>query len=158
MIGPEMNRRVLVVGLGNLIMKDEGIGPRIIEEFKHRQEDFCGVDFVDAGTGGMSLLHIIENREEVIFIDCAEMGMKPGEIKKFEPAEVQSLNNQPSTSLHQADLLKIIGISKQLDQYPGKITIFGIQPEIIAPGRELSETLSSKLPDYIREISAEIKN
>ena len=155
---PEQSRRVLVVGLGNPLMTDEGIGPRLIDEFKRRQGDYPEVDFHDGGTAGMSLLYVIENRQRVVFIDCAYMGIKPGGIKKFEPADVQTTNNQPFASLHQADLLKIIVISKQLDQCPGKITIFGIEPEIVAPGQKISEPLQNKLGCYIKEISAEIRD
>ncbi len=151
-----MNKDVVVVGLGNTLMADEGIGCVIASRFLSQQEKYPGVEFIDAGTGGMSLLHIISGRGKVIIIDCAIMGTEPGTIKRFTPEEAKSVKQLSNYSLHEGDVLKIIEMARKLGQYPEQIIIFGIEPQRIETGRQLSERLSAKLTEYTKIISEEL--
>lgn len=151
-----MKKDIVVLGLGNSLMSDEGIGPAIVEWFYEHAEDYPLIDFIDAGTGGMSILHLFANRRKAIFIDCAYMGTKAGTIRKFEPTDVNSVKKLTHQSLHEADILKIISLSKKLDQQPQSIVIFGIEPESVKPGQALSETLAAKMDDYIAAVSQEL--
>ena len=148
-------RDIVVLGLGNPLYTDEGIGPAIIEWFCEYAEKYPSVDFIDAGTGGMFFLYLFANRHKAIFIDCAYMGTKSGTIKRFEPSEVKSIKQLAHQSLHEADLLNIINLSKELGQLPQSIVIFGIEPKIIELGQILSETLSTRMNNYIAAVSQE---
>ena len=147
---------VIVLGLGNPLMSDEGIGCLLVEYFLRQSDKFPNVEFLDAGTGGMSLLHLIAERKKVILIDCAYMGTPPGSIKRFTPDEVKSVKALAHQSLHETDILKILGLAKQLKQHPQKVIIFGIEPENIKPGQVLSETLAARIDDYIAVVSQEL--
>jgi len=147
---------IVVLGLGNPLMSDEGIGPAIIEQFYKHTEDYPLIDFIDAGTGGISILHLIANRRKAIFIDCAYMGAKAGTIRKFGPREVKSVKKLAHQSLHEIDILNIISMSKKLDQQPKNIVIFAIEPENTNLGQALSETLASEMNNYITVISQEL--
>ena len=151
-----MKKQIAVLGLGNPLMADEGIGCLIIQQFQPQADKFPSVDFIDAGTGGMSLLHLIAGRRKVILIDCACMGTKPGTIKRFTPQDVKSVKTLAHQSLHEADILKILAMAKELGQYPDEIVIFGIEPECIEPRQELSQTIAGKLEDYTAAISKEL--
>ncbi len=151
-----MKKKIAVLGLGNPLMADEGIGCRIIENFLTQADRYPHIDFIDAGTGGMTILHLIAGRQKVILIDCAHMGTKPGTIKRFTPDDVQSVKKLAHQSPHEADILKILAMAKQLGQYPDKVIIFGIEPEKIEPKQKLSEPLAKKLDDYIAAISSEL--
>ena len=153
-----MKKTIAVLGLGNPLMADEGIGCRIIELFLTQADKYPAVDFIDAGTGGMTVLHLIAGRCKVIIVDCAYMGTKPGTIKRFTPEDVKSIKKLAHQSLHESDILKVLALAKQLEQYPQEVVIFGIEPEKIEPGQELSEILAKKLDDYITVISEELKN
>ena len=65
---------VVVIGLGNLLLSDEGIGVHLIRRLSERQDKFPLVEFIDAGTGGMNVLHLIANRKKAVIIDCVKMG------------------------------------------------------------------------------------
>ncbi len=147
---------IIVLGIGNPLMRDEGIGCRIIERFLAQAENYPSVDFVDAGTGGLSVLHLIANRKKAIVIDCAYMEMEPGTIKKFAPEDVKSVKKLAHLSLHETDILKVINLAKQLGQYPKQLVIFGIEPHIIEPQPALSNTLNAKINDYLTAITAEL--
>ena len=150
-----MVKKVLAAGLGNPLVSDEGVGVRIIERFQAQKDKFPDVEFVDAGTGGFALLHLIANRKKVILIDCALMGTRPGTIKRFAPEEVESIKKISGQSLHEADILKVVEMSKQLGEEPKEIIFFGIEPETITEGEELSETIRDRIEEYTEIISRE---
>jgi len=151
-----VKKDIVVLGLGNSLMSDEGIGPAVVEWFCEHAEEHPFVDFIDAGTGGMSILHLIANRCKAVFIDCAYMGTKAGTIRKFEPTEVRNIRKLAHQSLHEADIFNIISLSKKLDQQPQTIAIFGIEPESVKPGQSLSKTLAAKMNNYIAAVSQEL--
>jgi hydrogenase maturation protease len=151
-----MKKQTLVLGLGNPLMSDEGIGNHLIERLSKLAEKYPCVDFVDAGTGGLKILHLFEGRSKVIIIDCANMGTEPGCIKKFPPDQVSSVKKMSHYSLHEQDLLQIINLAKKLDQCQQEIVIFGIQPESSCFGQKLSKKLMDRMNDYIKFICTEL--
>jgi len=157
MIGNPENKKVLVAGLGNPLMGDEGIGNYLITKFEAMSQRWPLVEFLDVGTGGMSLLHIIAGWPKVIFIDCAFMKLQPATIKRFTPDQVQSVKNLAHQSLHEADILKVTEMSAQLQQSHQEIVFFGIEPETVELKQELSKSLSAKIDHYIDTICREIE-
>ena len=151
-----MKKTIAVLGLGNPLMADDGIGSHIIERFLTQADKFPDVDFIDAGTGGMNLLHLISARRKVILIDCAYMGTKAGTIKRFTPEQVTSVKQLAHQSLHEADILKVLDLAKQLEQYPAEVVIFGIEPESIKLVQKLSDTVAGKIDCYMASISEEL--
>jgi len=149
-------KNVVVIGLGNVLLSDEGIGIHLVRRLSNQQDKFSKVDFFDAGSAGMNLLHLIANRKKAIIIDCAKMGDKPGTMKRFTPDEVKSVKKLSHYSLHEADILQVINLSKELGECPQKIVFFGIEPETLAPGQELSKTLLVKIDAYTADIRKEL--
>ncbi len=146
-----------MLGLGNPLMSDEGIGVHLIERLADAAADHPSVDFLDAGTGGLSVLHYMEGRRKAILIDCAFMDEPPGAIRRFTPQEVRSTKVLAHQSLHEADLIRVIEIGRQLDQAPEEIVIFGIQPERVEFGQGLSPTLKARVDEYISLILKELE-
>lgn len=151
-----MKKPVIVIGLGNTLMSDEGVGVRVLQRLSDFADEFPSVDFADAGTGGISVLHLIEGRDKGIFIDCATMGEDPGYIRKFAPREIKSTKVLTHQSLHEFDLIKIIEMADQLGQCPAEIVIFGVEPQSVKPGCELSEILADRLDEYATVIRKEL--
>ena len=147
---------IIVIGLGNPLLSDEGIGIHLIRKLSENQDKFPSVEFIDAGTGGMNVLHLIANRKKAVIIDCVKMGKKPGTIKQFEPADVQTTKKMTHFSLHEADILRIIELSRQLGECPNQIVIFGIEPESLELGQKLSKTLSGRIDAYLADICKEL--
>jgi len=155
MVNPK--RPVVVLGLGNPLMGDEGIGVHLIERLAASGEQYPSVDFIDAGTGGLSVLHLLDGRRKAIIIDCAFMDEPPGAIRRFTPEDVRSRKVLAHQSLHEADLIRIIEMARQLGQAPEQIVIFGIQPEQVRAGSELSRTLVEKTDEYVSLILRELE-
>ncbi len=152
-----MKKETIVLGLGNPLMGDEGIGIELIEMLQSASGDFPESDFVDAGTGGMSLLHLISGRRKAIIIDCALMGQTPGAIKQFTPNEVETVKQLAHVSLHEVDIIKVIDLARQLGDCPEKIIFFGIEPETVSQQMELSDILTGRLAQYIEAIKAQLR-
>ena len=152
-----MKKQIAVLGLGNPLMCDEGIGCFLISHLREKSEKYPDIDFIDCGTGGMALLHLIAGRRKVILIDCALMGTEPGTIKKFTPEDVISIKKMVHQSLHEADIIKILEMAKQLGEYPQEVVIFGIEPEEITQKQQLTRTISQKINHFIKEISREFQ-
>ena len=152
-----MKKETIVLGLGNPLMGDEGIGIKLIEKLESASGNFPEADFVDAGTGGMSLLHLISGRKIAVIIDCCIMGQEPGTIKRFGADEVKSVKQLAHVSLHEADVLKIIELAKRLGDCPEEIIFFGIEPAVICGQIGLSDVLSEQLDHYIAEIAGALR-
>ncbi len=112
----KMRNDTIVLGLGNPLMADEGVGGFIIDRLLEKKESYPGIDFIDAGTGGMSILHLIAERKKAIIIDCAYMGKSPGSIVRFTTKEVSTVKKLLHYSLHEVDILKVIDLARQLNQ------------------------------------------
>ena len=152
-----MTKPVVVLGLGNPLMADEGIGVYLVERLLESAAEYPAVDFVDAGTGGLSILYQIEGRRKAVVIDCAFMDEAPGAIRRFTPDEVRSTKVLAHQSLHEADLMGIIAMARQLGPAPDEIVIFGIQPERVEFSQGLSRTLTERIDEYISMILHEFE-
>lgn len=153
-----MKKPVVVLGLGNPLMADEGIGVDLVGRLSQEAARYTDVDFIDAGTGGMAVLHLIEGRQKAILIDCAYMDEAPGTIRRFTPDEVRSRKVLAHQSLHEADLLRILQLAEQLGQLPEQVVLFGIQPEAVEPRQGLSDVLLEALEHYVAEIRSELND
>lgn len=152
----KLHTPIVVLGLGNPLMADEGIGVHLVERLQQQAERYPAVEFIDAGTGGMSVLHWIEGRRKAVFVDCAFMGAEPGAIRRFTPDEVRSTKVLAHQSLHEADLLRILALAEQLGQCPEQVVILGIEPETVEPRQGLSDKLVEKIGEYLAQIEAEL--
>jgi hydrogenase maturation protease len=147
----------LVAGLGNPLMGDEGVGVLLVHRIEAQFPDLSDVEFLDAGTGGVALVHAMAGRGKVIFIDCARMGEEAGTMRRFGTEQVRSRKHMPGLSLHEADLMDIIDLARRLGQCPEEIVIFGIEPGSIDQREGLSPELQKRLPHYVRRLLDEIR-
>ena len=153
-----MQKDIIVLGLGNPLMADEGIGGFIINTLLEKKDLYPAVDFIDAGTGGLAILHLIVERKKVIIIDCAYMGKQPGTIVRFTPSQVSTVKKLLHYSLHEVDIMKVIELARQLNQCPDDIVIFGVEPEKIELREGLSPTLKKNTNKYLETIESELQS
>jgi hydrogenase maturation protease len=149
------NNKVVIIGVGNLLLMDEGIGIHVINELeKHKLPE--NVDIYDGGTGGFKLIDLMHEAKRVIFIDAVETGKAPGTITIFTSKDVRSIYPKKKYSLHDTDLLEVIKMAELLDN-PPKIEIVGIQPKIINYGTTLSKELADSMPEIINTVLSRIE-
>lgn len=151
---------IIVIGLGNPLMADEGIGTVLVAKLAKLaaagELPSDTVEYYDGGCGGMYLLHILAEHKKAILIDCCLMSAEPGVIRRFTPDDVTSVKQMAHLSLHEVDILKVIELAKQLGQCPDEIVIFGIQPAAIEQQLHLNEPLQKRIQQYIETIRREL--
>jgi hydrogenase maturation protease len=140
----ENNKKILVLGVGNMLLGDEGIGIHLIQEMKKERLP-QNVELVDGGTAGIDLLYWLEEADYIIIVDCVETGEEPGTIFRIPSDELLLDSTGQIISLHDINLSKVLSLAKRMKTLPPTI-IFGIQPEVIAFQTELSPTLKNILP------------
>ena len=150
-----------VVGAGNILMRDDGIGVRMVEAVRER---ICGkdkrVEFYDAGTAILELMPELSGHEVLLIVDALTGGDEPGAVYVLEREDLsQQMHDRPAKiSLHQVSLLEALEMAELEGIRHGRVRIMGIEPERVEPGMELSESLSAKLPDLVALLEREIKS
>jgi hydrogenase maturation protease len=146
----------VVIGMGNPLLSDEGIGVYLLEQLKNRY-DCDGLELRDLGTSGMSVLHAMAHKKKAVIIDCAFMGEEPGTIRRFNKDEVRSLKLVHGLSLHEGDLLSTLVLSESLGECPPHVVLFGIEPACLVLGEGLSDALLSQVERYLLLLARELE-
>jgi hydrogenase maturation protease len=143
----------LILGLGNPLRGDDGVGPRVVEELARRDLPE-GVTVLDGGTGGLDLLRVLERWKRVVIVDAADMGKEPGQYTRFTPDQVRLAGASSTFSLHNAGLSGVLALADALDLELPEMVVFGVQPAEIGWKEGLSlpvETTLSALADAVLE-------
>ena len=145
---------VLILGVGNILLSDEGAGVRAVEELQRRYNCPDTVEIVDGGTVGFELLPYFENRSHILILDAVKTGNKPGTIVRIDdpPAFFQR-----KVSPHQIGLVDVMGIAVITDNMPQNIALFGIEPKELSTGLELSPEVAGNLSQLVDMVVDELK-
>lgn len=149
------SRPYLVLGVGSILMKDEGVGVWAVEELKNRYRFPDNVDLVDGGTSGLDLITYISKRPFVIIIDAIQAGMPPGTVLKVEGEDVPA-RFRTRISPHQLGISDLLAAAALTDELPGEIVLLGIEPKIIQMGLGLSEEVKTGLDKLLDAVVAEL--
>ena len=147
------SKRVAVVGVGNLVLKDEGIGVHVAHALQELDLP-DGVSVIDGGTSP-DVLDYLEPADKLIIIDAAEGGDSPGTIYRFHPDDL-TLESRELISLHELGLMSSLKMMSLLGKAPQEVIIIGVQPKEIDWGTELSTELQEKIPEIINVALKEI--
>ena len=146
---------ILVLGVGNILLSDEGVGVRVVEALQWMKLP-DGVEVLDGGTASMALLDSLSNRDEVIVIDAVKGNHDPGTIYRFTPADMNA-QKEIVTSLHQIDLLDALSQVELLGHAPHDVVLYGIEPKELGLGLELTPEVKAALPRVIELVLSELK-
>jgi hydrogenase maturation protease len=149
--------QVTLIGLGNLLLRDEGIGIHAIRALEAGYQTEPGLEIVDGGTSGLDLLPYIEGRDRVIFVDAVNFRQEPGYIGVLENQEFPTLFATKGF-LHHLGLMDVLATAQLLDVAPREVCLIGIQPHTIETGLELSDLLHAKLPELLARIVARLQD
>lgn len=133
----------LILGCGNLLLKDEGVGVHLVEYLRGKALPE-GVELIDGGTAGFELVDFIQKAEKVVIVDAVKGGGNPGDIYCFSSEDFDT-EAAPKTSLHDITLKDIFKTAQEFGPLP-KIRIIGVEPKIIEYGTELSPEIKRVLP------------
>ena len=142
----EFNERrpILILGIGNILLRDEGVGVRVIEVLR-QQKTPDTIDLVDGGTSGADLIDVLADRRKVIIVDAVDAGKLPGTVIRFEEEDLENIPNS-ALSLHELGIAETLKMTAKLNCQPKEVIFFGVQPKDISPGLELSDEIAEIVP------------
>jgi hydrogenase maturation protease len=143
---------VLILGIGNLLLSDEGVGVHAVRRLAERRLP-PGVEVLDGGTSGADLVDHLEGRTKVIVIDAASGDGPPGTVYRCEARDL--IEQEGALSLHEFGLADSLHMAEQLGCAPRRVIVLGVQPATLEPGLELSPEVAAALPGILKLALAE---
>ncbi|MFP4657349.1 MAG: NiFeSe hydrogenase maturation protease [Desulfonatronovibrionaceae bacterium] len=147
-------KKLLVLGVGNILLMDEGIGVHAVRELWDKDWP-ASVEFVDGGTFTQDLFYLFEKYDHVLVLDVVRAGRDPGTLFRMEEKDLVE-NEKQALSLHDVDLLDSLRMADLLGNRP-TLTVIGIEPEKIDWGMEMTGTLQNKFDAFVLKAESEIK-
>jgi hydrogenase maturation protease len=148
---------VLVLGIGNLVMSDDGIGVKVAQ---HLQRKYCfpeNVEIMDGGTLGLDLLPKLEGIDYLIVVDAVETGQKPGTCVRLVGEELP-IALETKVSPHQMGLKDLLSVAQLLGHSPGEMVLIGVQPGSIEMDTELTPEVDAVLQVIIDNVLNELRS
>lgn len=146
-----MSSGTVVIGLGNPLMGDDGLGIVVARQLLSRTDLPDGVQVVDGGTWGLNLLPVIEDAERVLLVDAIDMAEAPGTLIRLSR---ERLPRYLATKIspHQVDLRDVLALAELRGTLPEDTTAIGLQPQIVALGTALSPLVAGRMDELVSAV------
>jgi hydrogenase maturation protease len=145
---------ILVLGIGNTILKDEGIGVRVAEKMMEMSLP-PEVEVMDGGIKGLDLLYYIEGRKKVIVVDAVKAGAPPGTLFRFTDNDIAAKKGV-MRSAHGIDFSDVIAVARFTGTKPDEVIFLGVEPYDLSVSMELSPKIEEMIPILINLVMKEI--
>jgi hydrogenase maturation protease len=137
---------VLVLGLGNVLLGDDGVGPELLRRVCEKYASVPEVECIDGGTQGLALLGYLEERTTLVLLDAFSNGKAPGEITVLNRSEILSSGTQRAPTAHEGNAGELLAVAQLLGQLPEQVFLVGVEPERVRTELGLSATVEVALP------------
>ncbi|OGQ86550.1 MAG: hypothetical protein A2512_04385 [Deltaproteobacteria bacterium RIFOXYD12_FULL_56_24] len=150
-----MSHNILVLGVGNVLLADEGAGVRVVEQLQRRYVFPPQVELIDGGTMGLDLLGYLDDKTHLFIVDAIISRKPPGSVV------IEKLSDPPAyfrqkISPHQIGLSELLAVASMQDCLPPDITLFGIVPLDLATGLEMSCEVSRAVEQVVLAVVKEL--
>jgi hydrogenase maturation protease len=152
----QINRKV-VLGLGNLLNKDEGLGVHAIKVLDAHRTPSCSIELLDGGVLGLNLLMIVEECSHLLILDAVNKRKPAGTVIEMEKDQIP-LFSGVKLSQHQITFQEVLGLAAVRGKLPEYIHLIGIQPDDLSIGIDLSPTVAKSIPDLIERAKSKIND
>jgi hydrogenase maturation protease len=150
-----MENKVVVLGMGNLLRRDEGLGVRALQRLQERYNAPPNVEYVDGGTLGLDLISYLEFSHKLIVLDAILSEGPPGTLVRIVNDEIPAFLGI-KTSQHESGLTDLLAVARLRDCAPDEVVVLGLHPETVELGWELSSTIAMRLDILVDAAIAEI--
>lgn len=141
-----MNNNTLILGVGNTLLSDEGLGVRMLDFLREHYPELENVTCLDGGTLSFTLAAWLENADDLIVVDAAELHAKPGAVRIFEGAAMDRFAGKTKRSVHEVSIGDLLSIACLTDTLPENRLLVAIQPLNIDWGSCLSPAVEQAMP------------
>lgn len=146
---------VLVLGIGNILLHDEGVGVRAIEELEQYYSFPDGVELVDGGTCGLELRDTMSGRDLLVIIDAMKHGSPPGTVYRLDDGGVPA-HFHTRISPHQLGISDLLATMALTDSLPSRMVLFGVEPLDLSTGLGLSPAVAEGLAKVVVAVGEEL--
>ena len=134
-----MSKRILIAGVGNIFLGDDGFGVEVVKRLAGRALPE-GVEVVDFGIRGMDLVYALQKDYDlVVFVDIAPRGERPGTVYLLEP-EIEE-DGEVTLDTHGMDPVKVIKLARTLGARPTRTLVVGCEPQVVVSGEDYDDML-----------------
>ncbi len=152
------HEKIIVLGIGNILLKDEGVGVKIVQELTDMYTFPDNVELVDGGTQGLWLMATLQKADHLIVVDAVKGGGSPGDLYRLERDDLPK-GLRIKASAHDSDLMEALNLLELTENAPKSVTVIGVEPEDITPmGLELTPTVASKTGEMISRVIKELES
>lgn len=138
---------ILVLGLGNMLLSDDGVGPALLQQLAETENSWNGeVEFLDGGTQGLALLGQLSGRRALIIVDALKKGAAPGTVHRLTLPELREVSPGRASSGHESNAGELLAAAELLDELPDRLFVVGVEPGKITTGVGLSSAVQEALP------------
>jgi hydrogenase maturation protease len=135
---------VAIIGVGNVLLSDEGIGVHVVRALARRRLPHR-IELIDGGTGGLALLNMMRHRERVIIVDAASISAPPAAVFRWMPGPCTE-HRRSSVTAHAEEVQEVLEVGRTLFPLPPTLFIGVVPRDITTPGTALSRSLRRRLP------------
>ena len=147
--------RHVVLGLGNILNMDEGVGVHALKMLAAHLPDESDVEFIDGGTLGLNLLPLVEASSYLLLLDAVSAGREPGAVVELQRDEIP-LYSGVKLSQHQATFQEVLGLASIRGKLPAALHLIGVQPADLSVGVGLSPVVAAAVPDVVARAVAKL--
>ena len=153
---PADNQKVVILGVGNILLRDEGVGIHVIHALRDSLlPPGAKVEIIDGGTSP-NVLYLLDGADRLIVIDAVVGGSEPGTIYRFQANDI-AVEDKRILSIHQMGLLESLEMMEHMESKPKDTVIIGVEPKEMGWGLELSSKLKQKIPQIVEVVLEEIR-
>ena len=152
----QLDKRITILGIGNTLFSDEGVGIHLLPLLEEALKDDENIEIIEGLTDGMKLLGPVEDAENLIIIDAINSGKEGGTIIKLEGDEIPAYFGI-KMSIHQLGFQEVLFAAKMRERYPKQIVMYGMQPTSLQLGIGLTETNQSMLNELANVVLDQVK-
>jgi hydrogenase maturation protease len=150
--------KLIVLGIGNTLMSDDGVGIHVIRDLQGRQKDRLlpegNIEILDGGTLGFLLVDRLADADGMVVVDAAHFGEAAGSVRVIDDAQIDRfLDANPSLSVHEVGLVDLLQMMALSGQTPRLRALVGVQPEMIDWGTEMSPAVAAGVPRASRTVT-----
>jgi len=145
-------QQTLILGIGNTLLTDEGLGIHLLDYLREHHADLPGVSYLDGGTLSFTLAPDIEDCENLIILDAAQFNEAPGTVKLLVGAEMDHFVGHGKRSVHEVGLVDLMTIARLQDRLPRNRALLGIQPAEVGWGEAPSDAVSHAIPEAANQV------
>jgi len=151
-----MERRILVLGLGNILLQDEGLGVRAAERLAARYRLPPEVQVMDGGVMGLDLLPHLEEVSHLLITDAVQTGQPPGSLVRLEGEAIPAALSL-KMSMHQVGLQELLALAGFQGTLPEQVVLWGLEPATLEWGLELSAPIAAQIDALVDAVVGELR-